>query len=100
MTTSILEKRLFWEKLFSQPWEKAFVSIEEGVRQVRHGMVAFHTDLASNKYIARTYEESEKCSLKELWMYPCEQLYLPVQKWSPYKEHFQQKYVTKSDIKK
>ena len=90
-TTDPEIKRLFRDKLYRQPYQKAFVSQEEGVERMRHGLYAFYGDVDAYKIMSDTYEEDEKCRLKELVINPSNTVAFPVKKGSPYREHISQK---------
>ena len=92
-TTNPEIRRLFYEKLYTRPRQKAFTTLEVGVETLREGLNAFYTGLEAYKVMSDTYEESEKCRLKEISMNPTNVLGIPVKKGSPYREHITQKYV-------
>lgn len=77
-----------------QAWiasEKALLAID----RVRVDLYAFLIDTpTAYKAISRTYTESEKCSLSEIHLLRLPMLSLPVQRNSPYKELFKQRYLT------
>ena len=81
-------KRLYYEKLFTRPWDKSFVSIDEGLSKVRSGEYAFHTNSEAYQNIAETFDVSEKCALQELYMFPCELIYMSVVRESQYLNYF------------
>lgn len=63
------------------------MSLEEGIRRVREGFFAFHTELTSGyKIIADTFHESEKCGLREIEFLRIISPWLPVRKNSTYRE--------------
>jgi hypothetical protein len=90
-TTDPEIKKLFRNKLYRQPFREAFVSQEEGVERMRHGLYAFYGDAGAYKIMSDRYEEDEKCRLKELTINPSNALAFPVKKGSPYREHITQK---------
>ena len=90
-TTDPVIKKLFHDKLYRQPFRKAFVSQEEGVERMRHGLYAFFGDAGTYTLIIDRYEEHEKCRLKEVTINPSNALAFPVKKGSPYREHVTQK---------
>jgi len=92
-TTNPEIKRLFYQKLYTRPRKKAFTTLEIGVEALREGLYAFYTGSEAYKVMSDTYEESEKCRLKEISLNPTNVLGIPVKKGSPYKEHITQKYV-------
>lgn len=89
-------QRVYREKLEphgDRAWiasEKAMVAIE----RVRVDLFAFLIDTPSAyKAISRTYTESEKCSLSEIHVLRLPMLTVPVERNSPYKELFKQRYI-------
>jgi hypothetical protein len=92
-TTNPEVKRLFYQKLYTRPRHKAFTNLEIGVESLRNGLNAFYTGSEAYKVMSDTYEESEKCRLKEISIIPTNLLGIPVKKGSPYREHITQKYV-------
>ncbi|XP_069702817.1 ionotropic receptor 75a-like [Periplaneta americana] len=79
-------KRLYFEKLYTQPPEKAFTTLEVGVANIRKGLHAFQGDADAYKFISDTMEEHEKCRFKEIVFFVTNSLGYPVRKGSPYKE--------------
>jgi hypothetical protein len=61
------------------------------VDRVRRGLYAFHGDADAFKVISETYDENEKCRLKDIRMISTVQAALTVRKGSPYKEHIRQR---------
>jgi hypothetical protein len=92
-TTDPEVKRLFNQKLYTRPPNKAFTTLEIGVENLRKGLNAFYTGLEAYQIMSDTYDESDKCRLKEISMNPTNILGIPVKKGSPYREHITQKYV-------
>jgi hypothetical protein len=90
-TTDPEIKRLFRDRLYRQPFQEAFVSQEDGVERMRHGLYAYYGDPGAYKIMSDSYGEDEKCRLKELTIHPSNALAFPVKKGSPYKEHISQK---------
>jgi hypothetical protein len=90
-TTDPEIKELFFKHLFTQPYHKAFTTPEVGVDMVRRGLYAFHGDADAFRVISATYDEDEKCRLKDIRMISTLQLALTVRKGSPYKEHIRQR---------
>jgi hypothetical protein len=84
---------VFYQKLYTRPHQKAFTTLEIGVESLRKGLNAFYSGVEAYKVMSDTYEESDKCRLKEISMNPTDVLGIPVKKGSPYKEHITQKYV-------
>jgi len=90
-TNDPLIKDLYFKRLFTQPYHKAFTTSEVGVDTMRRGLHAFHGDADAFRIISETYEEHEKCRLKYIRMFSTVQLALAVRKGSPYKEHIRQR---------
>jgi hypothetical protein len=55
------------------------------------GLYAFHGDADAFRIISETYDEYEKCRLKDIKMFSTIQLALAVKKGSPFKEHIRQR---------
>jgi hypothetical protein len=92
-TTDTEIKRMFHKKLYTRPHQKAFTTLELGVEILREGLCAFYSGPEAYDIMSGTYEEPEKCRLKEISINPSNVLGFPVRKGSPYKEHISQKYV-------
>jgi hypothetical protein len=90
-TTDPQVKELYFKHLFTQPYQKAFTTAEVGVARMRRGLHAFHCDTDAFGVISETYDEDEKCRLKDIRMFSTVQLALTVTKGSPYKEHIRQR---------
>ena len=90
-TTDSEIKDLYFKHLFTQPYHKAFTTSAVGVDRMRRGLYAFHGDADAFKIISETYDEQEKCRLKDIRMFSTVQLALTVRKGSPYKEHIRQR---------
>ncbi|XP_069704782.1 ionotropic receptor 75a-like [Periplaneta americana] len=86
-----LVKKLYYEKIYRQPFDQAFTTQAEGVEKIRRGLHAFYGDAAAYKVMSDTYEEDEKCRLKEITINPSNTMAIPVKKGSPYKELITQK---------
>jgi hypothetical protein len=84
-------KRLYFEKLYTQPIERAFTSNEIGVANIRKGLHAFQSDADVYKVMSDTLEEHEKCRYKEIVVFVTNCLAYPVKKGSPYKEFIARK---------
>jgi hypothetical protein len=54
-------------------------------------LYAFYVGSEAYKVMSDTYEEHEKCRLKEISINPSNVLAFPVKKGSPYREHITQK---------
>ncbi|PSN36611.1 Ionotropic receptor 75d [Blattella germanica] len=90
-TTDPVIRRLYRDYLFAQPYHKAFTTQEEGVEKIRTGLNAFHGDAGAYKVMSDTFEEYDKCRLKEIKMYSTDKLAFPVKKGSQFREHITQK---------
>ena len=79
-------KRLYFEKLYTQPADQAFTSNEVGVAKIKKGLHAFQSDADVYKVMSDTLEEHEKCRYKEIVVFVTNCLAYPVRKGSQYKE--------------
>ena len=79
-------KRLYFEKLYTQPAAQAFTSNEVGVANIQKGLHAFQSDADVYKVMSDTLEEHEKCRYKEIVVFVTNCLAYPVRKGSQYKE--------------
>jgi hypothetical protein len=86
-------KRLYFEKLYTQPTEQAFTSTEVGGATIRLGFHAEQSDADVYKVMSDTLEEHEKCRYKEIVVFVTNCLAYPVRKGSQYKEQLARKYV-------
>lgn len=82
---------MFHQKLYTRPHHQAFTTEETGVENLRKGLYAFYVGSEAYKVMSDTYEEHEKCRLKEISINPSNVLAFPVKKGSPYREHITQK---------
>jgi hypothetical protein len=96
-TTDADIKDLYFKHLFTQPYHKAFTTPEVGVEKMREGLYAFHGDADAFKIISETYDEYEKCRLKDIRIFSTSQLALVVKKGSSFKEHIRQRQVYYSE---
>ncbi|PSN55586.1 Ionotropic receptor [Blattella germanica] len=80
-------EKVFKEKLYTQPYHEAFMSEEEGMEKIRKGLYAFHALFAAHKIISDTFEEHEKCRVKQIPMFLANHIGFPIRKGSPYAEH-------------
>ncbi|XP_063235050.1 ionotropic receptor 75a-like [Bacillus rossius redtenbacheri] len=85
-TSSPVIWKLFHEDILLRPKHQAFLRQEHGVQLMRRGMMAFHVDMSAYKIIADTWNEMDKCDLKEVFMFPAYVFAIPVQTGSPYRE--------------
>lgn len=82
---------MFYQKLYTRPYHEAFTTEEIGVKNLRKGLYAFYAGSEAYKIMSDTYEEYEKCRLKEISINPSNVLAFPVKKGSSYREHITQK---------
>jgi hypothetical protein len=82
---------MFYQKLYTRPHHQAFTTDEIGVKKLREGLYAFYAGTEAYKLISDTYEEYDKCRLKEISINPSNVLAFPVKKDSSYREHITQK---------
>ncbi|KAJ4439296.1 hypothetical protein ANN_07418 [Periplaneta americana] len=80
-------KRLYYKKLYTRPHHEAFTSEQVGIEKIRRGLYAFYIAQEGYKYMSDTYEEYEKCKLKEIQINPSNILGFPVKKGIMYREH-------------
>ncbi|KAJ8959817.1 hypothetical protein NQ318_011549 [Aromia moschata] len=84
-----IRKKIYEEKVAPKGQKPNFMTVEEGIRRVREGFFAFHVELSSGyKMVADTFQENEKCSLKEIEYVNLIEPWLAVKKNSSYKEIF------------
>lgn len=59
----------------------ASYAMEEGVEMIRQGLFAFQAELGvAYKFVADTYQEHEKCNLKEIYYYDAKGLWYGLRK--------------------
>ncbi|RZF42909.1 hypothetical protein LSTR_LSTR003625 [Laodelphax striatellus] len=81
-------RSLYETKILSKK-HNAYCSPSEGIRSVRKGFFAFQVEVDQGyKLISDTFEESEKCGLSEMTLFPMPVLVLTVTKRSGYRELF------------
>ncbi|KAJ9593931.1 hypothetical protein L9F63_014645 [Diploptera punctata] len=90
-TRDPLIKKLFYERLYSVPYHKAFVTQEEGVENMRKGLYAFYGESDAYWIMSDTYEEEEKCMLKEIQINAYDMLAYPVKKGSQFRDFIKRK---------
>jgi hypothetical protein len=61
-------QRPFKEKLYVRPYKEAFTTQVIRVEKIRAGLNAFHEDAGAYKVMSDTFEECDKCRLKEIKM--------------------------------
>lgn len=65
------------------------MTLEEGIRKVQKEFFAFHVELSKGyQVVSNTFQENEKCALKEIAFVNLLEPWTPVRKNSPYKEIF------------
>lgn len=90
-TTDPEVTRVFKEKLYTQPFKEAFTTEEVGMEKIRRGLFAFHGLSEAYKIISDTYEDHEKCRLKEIKMFTSLHVSITAKKDSPYTPHIKQR---------
>ncbi|XP_039292414.1 glutamate receptor ionotropic, delta-2-like [Nilaparvata lugens] len=81
-------RSLYETKILSKK-HNAYCSPSEGIKNVRRGFFAFQVEVDQGyKLISDTFEESEKCGLSEMTLFPMPVLVLTVTKRSGYRELF------------
>ncbi|KAM3964361.1 ionotropic receptor 75a-like [Aphomia sociella] len=83
-------RKAIYEKKVAPPGTTArFTSMEEGVKNMRKGLFAFHMETGVGyKFVGKYFQESEKCGLKEIQYLQVIDPWLAVRKNTPYKEMF------------
>ena len=83
-----IRKRFYETKIAPPGKPDTFMNISEGVRRMREGMFAFHSEISpSYTEVERTYFENEKCGIREIEFYSfLSDTWCVIQKNSPYKE--------------
>ncbi|XP_058463500.1 ionotropic receptor 75a-like [Malaya genurostris] len=82
-------RQAIYERKIRQPsGSENFVTLEQGIDQIRRGLYAFHVEQGVGyKVISETYQEDEKCGLQEIQYLQVIDPYYAIQKDSAYKEH-------------
>ncbi|XP_028163658.1 uncharacterized protein LOC114355161 [Ostrinia furnacalis] len=85
-----IEDELRKKKVFNKkPNAPLLVPVEEGIKLVKAGGYAYHTDTNNaNRLISQTFTQSELCELGSLQSMAKAELYPALQRNSPYKEFF------------
>uniref|UniRef100_A0A6P7G0D5 Glutamate receptor 4-like isoform X2 n=1 Tax=Diabrotica virgifera virgifera TaxID=50390 RepID=A0A6P7G0D5_DIAVI len=79
--------KVAYDKIFTKDKQSKSMSLEEGIARMRNGFFAFQTNPSSAyKEIAKTFEESEKCSLTEVSLFKRRDPYTAIRKGSPYRD--------------
>ncbi|KAF5303151.1 hypothetical protein FQR65_LT08314 [Abscondita terminalis] len=81
-------RKAIYEQKVAPPKQKPnYFSIKEGVQLLRNGVFAFHMETGVGyKFVLETFEEHEKCGLKEIQFLEVTDPALAIQKNSPYNE--------------
>ncbi|KAJ8955120.1 hypothetical protein NQ318_009013 [Aromia moschata] len=82
-----VRRALYLQKVAPRGKKDNFMPIEEGVRKMRKGLFAFHMETGSGyKIVSETFQEGEKCGLKEIQFLQVIDPWFVVRKNSTYKE--------------
>lgn len=77
------------EKVRKKNGRENYMSLEEGVKNVRKGLFAFHMELALGyKLMSETFFEDEKCNIVEIAYLQVTDPWYAIKKNSSYKEMF------------
>ncbi|XP_055371854.1 uncharacterized protein LOC129605882 [Condylostylus longicornis] len=86
------ETQALYKKKIAPKGENAFIRPHEGMESVRKGLFAYQVESqAAYQVVSATYDEHEKCGLKELELFQLPVMAIPVKKKFPYKELFRQR---------
>nr|QEI46874.1 ionotropic receptor 75q.2 [Galleria mellonella] len=87
--TEPVRKAIYEKKVAPPGTIPRFMSMEEGVKNIRKGLFAFHMETGVGyKFVGKYFHESEKCGLKEIQYLQVIDPWLAVRKNTPYKEMF------------
>ncbi|GJQ71807.1 hypothetical protein Trydic_g11493 [Trypoxylus dichotomus] len=87
MQTEETRKAIYTEKIAPIGQKPKFMNIEEGVKRMRDEFFAFHAECASAyKIVGDTFQESEKCGLREIEYWQIIDPWMAVRRNSSYKE--------------
>jgi hypothetical protein len=90
--TTDRELRDFYLRKVAPQGEKAYLEPAVGMIHIKQPMHAFQVDTTSAyKIMSETYQEHEKCGLKEIDLFPAPTLTIATTKGSPLKEFFSQR---------
>nr|ARO70544.1 antennal ionotropic receptor 75d-2 [Dendrolimus punctatus] len=79
-------QRLYRHKLLPLG-ERAYLSVVDGISRVRSGLFAYQVEQSSGyDVISKTFEEHEKCGLKEIEAFSLPMVAIPIKKHSGYRE--------------
>ncbi|KAJ3642290.1 hypothetical protein Zmor_025090 [Zophobas morio] len=82
-----VRKAIYEQKVAPKGQKANFFKAEEGIRRVQEGFFAFHIELNTGyKIISNSFQEGEKCGLKEIEYVNFIEPWVATQKRSPYKE--------------
>lgn len=71
------------------------MTLEEGIKRLQKGFFAFHVELSRGyKVVSDSFQENEKCALKEIAFVNLIEPWVPVRKNSSYKKLFKIGYAT------
>jgi hypothetical protein len=90
-TTDPEVTRVFNEKLYIQPFKEAFTTEDVGMEKIRRGLYAYYGLAKAYKIISDTYEDHEKCRLKEINMFTSSHMSFATRKGSPYTPHIKER---------
>ncbi|EDS32646.1 ionotropic glutamate receptor [Culex quinquefasciatus] len=89
-STEPVRKALYEQKLRRKDGSLKVYSLEEGVSKIQKGLFAFHAiNTAVVHVISETFDETEKCFIRELKFIDSSDINLAVQKNFTFREHFQ-----------
>jgi hypothetical protein len=83
--------RVFKEKLYTQPFKEAFTTVDVGMEKIRRGLYAYYGLADAYKIISDTYEDNDKCRLKEIKMFTSSHMSLTAKKGSSYTPHVKER---------
>ncbi|XP_059045415.1 ionotropic receptor 75a-like [Achroia grisella] len=87
--TEPVRKAIYEKKVAPPGTPPRFMTMEEGVKNIRKGLFAFHMETGVGyKFVGKYFQESEKCGLKEIQYLQVIDPWLAVRKNTPYKEMF------------
>ncbi|KAL9706911.1 hypothetical protein quinque_010429 [Culex quinquefasciatus] len=89
-STETVRKALYEQKLRRKDGSLKVYSLEEGVSKIQKGLFAFHAIYSAVVHvISETFDETEKCFIRELKFIDSSDINLAVQKNFTFREHFQ-----------
>nr|CAI5841414.1 unnamed protein product [Callosobruchus analis] len=85
--TEPTRRAIYEQKVAPKGQKPHFMTVEEGIARVRKEFFGFSGEVSSSyKIVADTFEEHEKCSLKEVIFITPVDTHMPIRKKSAYKE--------------